>query len=52
MAFDAQTLLQEAKALQEELVSIRRDIHAHPELGSHEVRTTEVIRSYLESLGI
>ena len=52
MSFDAQALLQEAKALQKELVSIRRDIHAHPELGSHEVRTTEVIRSYLESLGI
>ena len=47
MSFDAQALLQEAKALQKELVSIRRDIHAHPELGSHEVRTTEVRRSYL-----
>lgn len=32
----------------DELVSIRRDIHAHPELGMHEVRTSALIRSELE----
>ncbi len=52
MALDPQTLLQEAKGLQEELVAIRRDIHAHPELGSREVRTTARIQAYLEGLGI
>ena len=31
----------------DELVSIRRDIHAHPELGMHEVRTSALIRSEL-----
>lgn len=52
MALDPQTLLQEAKGLQEELVAIRRDIHAHPELGSREVRTTARIQAYLEGLGV
>ena len=32
----------------DELVAIRRDIHAHPELGMHEVRTSALIRSELE----
>ena len=36
----------------DELVSIRRDIHAHPELGMHEVRTSALIRSELETEGI
>ena len=31
----------------DELISIRRDIHAHPELGMHEVRTSALIRSCL-----
>lgn len=52
MALDPETLLREAKALQEELVALRRDIHAHPELGSCEVRTTALIKKYLEELGI
>ena len=36
----------------DELVSIRRDIHAHPELGMHEVRTSALIRSELEKMGV
>ena len=36
----------------DELVSIRRDIHAHPELGMHEVRTSALIRSELEKIGV
>ena len=34
------------------LVELRRDLHAHPELAFAEVRTTEVIVSTLRSLGL
>jgi amidohydrolase len=33
-------------------VAIRRDLHAHPELGWHEVRTTELIRQRLTAAGL
>lgn len=36
----------------EEIVSIRRDIHQHPELSEHEERTEKLISSYLEQWGI
>ena len=36
----------------EELVSIRRDIHQHPELGMQEIRTSAIIRSELEKMGM
>jgi hippurate hydrolase len=36
----------------EELTAIRRDLHAHPELGFEEVRTSGVVASLLESWGI
>lgn len=35
----------------DELVSIRRDIHAHPELGFQEVRTAGIVARMLRSLG-
>jgi len=34
-----------------ELVAIRRDLHAHPELGLEEVRTSDVVAGHLEALG-
>lgn len=34
------------------LVEIRHDLHAHPELGYEEVRTSSVIRRELERLGV
>jgi len=34
-----------------EMVAIRRDLHAHPELGLEEVRTSEVVARHLESYG-
>ncbi|MDX3926467.1 MAG: M20 aminoacylase family protein [Shinella sp.] len=34
-----------------ELVAIRRDLHAHPELGLEEVRTSDVVARHLESYG-
>jgi amidohydrolase len=35
-----------------ELVTLRRDLHAHPELAFAEVRTTRVIRDRLEEAGL
>lgn len=44
--------LKEAEAIQDELIAIRRDLHAHPEAGNQEFRTSEIIQKYLEGLGI
>ena len=41
-----------AGALNERLVAIRRDIHAHPEIGHHEHRTTALIVDQLERAGL
>jgi len=35
-----------------ELTALRRDLHAHPELGFEEVRTSGIVASALESYGI
>ena len=45
-------MLQKANAVAEEVVAIRRDIHAHPELGHTEVRTSALIRQKLEEFGV
>ena len=39
-------------ALNERLIAIRRDIHAHPEVGNHEHRTTALIVDHLERAGL
>jgi amidohydrolase len=39
-------------ALNERLIAIRRDIHAHPEVGHHEHRTTALIVDHLERAGL
>lgn len=39
-------------ALQPELVAIRRDIHAHPEMGMEEVRTSALVASTLRGWGL
>ena len=41
-----------AGALNERLIAIRRDIHAHPEIGNHEYRTTALIVDHLERVGL
>ena len=45
-------LLDRASEGIEEIVAIRRDIHAHPELGFEEFRTSEVIATTLRSYGV
>ena len=39
------------KALSAEMASLRRDLHAHPELGFQETRTAEIIAKRLTELG-
>lgn len=38
--------------LRDELVAVRRDIHAHPELGRTEVRTTRLVADRLRAAGL
>ncbi len=44
--------LDRARRYQDELTAIRRDIHAHPELGLEEYRTAEIVAKKLEEWGI
>lgn len=39
-------------ALRDKVIEWRRDLHQHPELGNHEVRTAEVVAEHLRSLGL
>ncbi len=43
---------EEVKSISEEVVSLRRDFHANPELGFAEYRTAEKIEKFLTGLGI
>lgn len=45
-------ILAEAESLFEYTRSLRRDFHAHPELGFHEVRTAGVVAQELNKLGL
>lgn len=45
-------LLQAIVDFQDEIIAIRRDIHAHPELGYQEVRTADLIATHLAQWGI
>ena len=36
----------------EELVALRRDLHAHPELGFEEERTSAIVKTFLADCGI
>ncbi|MCB1510851.1 MAG: amidohydrolase [Hyphomicrobiaceae bacterium] len=48
----ADTTIKAISAYHDELTTIRRDIHAHPELGLKEHRTAEIVANLLESWGI
>ena len=45
-------ILEQARRYQSELTSIRRDIHAHPELGLEEYRTADLVARKLEDWGV
>lgn len=45
-------LTEQIDAYYPELVAIRRRLHEHPELGTHEIETGKIIREYLDSWGI
>jgi hippurate hydrolase len=47
-----QAVLATLRTYQPELCALRRDLHAHPELGFEEVRTAGVVARSLELLGI
>lgn len=44
--------MKEAEALFSETVDIRRDLHAHPEIGFQEVRTSGIVADTLTALGM
>lgn len=41
-----------AKPYDDELIALRRDLHAHPELGGSEVRTTRLVSDRLAAAGL
>jgi len=47
-----ESALDRARRYQAELVAIRHDIHAHPELGMEEFRTAELVARKLEEWGL
>lgn len=46
------SFLEEANNIKEELITIRRDLHEHPELGFKEERTSMIIKEFLKKEGI
>ena len=46
------TINQQAAELFPQLVAWRRDFHAHPELGFHEIRTAGIVAEHLHELGL
>lgn len=46
------TPLESIRLFHDELTALRRDLHAHPELGFEEVRTSGIVAGALEALGI
>lgn len=47
-----QQLLKEAQSIKQWITDIRRDLHQHPELAYEEYRTSEVVRSHLDTLDV
>ena len=47
-----QEVAQQARAQEAKVIAWRRDIHAHPELGNQEQRTSALVAEHLRSLGL
>ena len=45
-------ILKRANELFEEIRTIRRDVHRHPELGYHENRTSALVKAKLSEYGM
>jgi amidohydrolase len=45
-------VLSRVEDVRDEAIEVRRDLHAHPELGWHEVRTTEILERRLVEAGL
>lgn len=45
-------IFERAKAIQDEVIAIRRDIHAHPDIGHQEYRTSKLILDALTKAGV
>jgi len=46
------SIKQLAKAIREDIIAIRHDIHQHPELSFQEERTAQKVETYLKGLGL
>src|SRR5690554_6882054 len=51
-AASADTAVSIDPALQAQVIEWRRDLHQHPELGNHEVRTAQIVAEHLRALGL
>jgi len=49
---DYKQIVQKTDEIYERLVTIRRDIHMHPELSKEEHRTSKIVADYLKNLGL
>ena len=52
MYFDLEKIKAQIEQVSEEVLAFRRDLHMHPELSEHEIRTEEKICSRLDALQI
>ncbi len=50
---DIKSLIEKnSKAIENKVISWRRDFHEHPELGNEEIRTAKIVANHLRTLGI
>ncbi|MCL3819825.1 amidohydrolase [Aeromicrobium wangtongii] len=48
----AESLARSVDIVAPDLIEVRRDLHAHPELSWHEQRTTDLIATWMDKIGI